>query len=80
MSKLEFEHVFLEYREKNDIYSALEDVNFKVEEGEFVSIIGSSGCGKSTTLGVLSGLLEPTGGKFCIDGEETSLDNLSIFL
>ena len=69
MSKLKFENVYLEYRDKNDCYSALEDVNFEINEGEFVSIIGSSGCGKSTTLSILSGLNEPTQGTFYIDGE-----------
>lgn len=69
MSKLKFENVYLEYNDKNDYYSALEDVNFEIKEGEFVSIIGSSGCGKSTTLSILSGLNEPTKGNFYIDGE-----------
>lgn len=71
MSKLKCENVYLEYHDKNDTYSALEGVDFEIEEGEFVSIIGSSGCGKSTTLSILSGLNGPTNGKFYIDEKES---------
>ena len=47
MSKIEFRNISLDYRENNgSVYKALDGVNFSVEEGEFVSIIGSSGCGK----------------------------------
>lgn len=82
MAKLKFENVYLEYQDKNDYYSALEDVNFEIKEGEFVSIIGSSGCGKSTTLSILSGLKEPTKGTFYIDEEEshgTSINRAVVF-
>ena len=70
MKKIELEHVFLEYTDREK-YSALEDMDFSVEEGEFVSIIGSSGCGKSTTLSILAGLLKPSEGRLIIDGKET---------
>lgn len=40
----------------------IHDLNFKVEEGEFVTIIGSSGCGKTTVLKMVNGLIEPTSG------------------
>ncbi len=70
MEKIKLEHIYFKYQDdKNNIYSALEDINFEVHEGEFVSIIGSSGCGKSTTLGILSGLRAPTDGTFYIDGK-----------
>ncbi|MBQ7265724.1 MAG: ABC transporter ATP-binding protein [Firmicutes bacterium] len=71
MKKIRLEHVYLEYNDDNNKYSALEDLNFSVDEGEFVTIIGSSGCGKSTTLSILSGLREPTAGKFYIDDKES---------
>ncbi|MCR5702552.1 MAG: ABC transporter ATP-binding protein [Lachnospiraceae bacterium] len=72
MDKIKLENVYLEYNDEgNERYSALEDVNFSVKEGEFISIIGSSGCGKSTTLSILSGLRQPTQGKIYIDGEES---------
>ena len=72
MEKLKLENAYLEYNDSgNDPYLALEDVNFSVNEGEFVSIIGASGCGKSTTLSILSGLRQLTSGRFYIDGQES---------
>lgn len=46
---------------------ALTSINLKIDKGEFVGIIGHTGCGKTTLLQVLSGLLEPTEGKVFID-------------
>ena len=44
--------------------NALNDINFKVEPGEQISIIGANGCGKSTLLAMLDGLIYPTLGEF----------------
>lgn len=71
VDKIKLEHIYLEYNDDNQKYSAIEDLNFTVKEGEFVSIIGSSGCGKSTTLSILSGLRSPTKGVLYIDGKES---------
>ena len=49
-----------------------EDVNFDIERGEFVCIIGHSGCGKTTILNVLGGLEKPCDGYAFIDGREIS--------
>lgn len=49
-----------------------DDVNIGIEKGEFVCIIGHSGCGKSTILNVLAGLDEPTSGGVIMDGKEVS--------
>jgi nitrate/nitrite transport system ATP-binding protein len=48
------------------------DVNFTIDRGEFVCIIGHSGCGKTTILNVLAGLETPTDGHSFIDGREIS--------
>src|SRR5277367_2061051 len=47
------------------------DFNVDIEAGEFVSILGASGSGKTTVLRMLAGLEEPTGGQILIDGRET---------
>jgi nitrate/nitrite transport system ATP-binding protein len=59
-----------------------EDVNIAIEKGEFVCIIGHSGCGKSTILNVLAGLDEPSGGNIIMNGREVkgpSLDRGVVF-
>ncbi len=68
MHKIEISNVSLTYDDDGTIYNALDQMNFSVEPGEFVSIIGSSGCGKSSTLSILAGLREPTEGQYLIDG------------
>jgi NitT/TauT family transport system ATP-binding protein len=48
---------------------ALDDMNFSVNSGKFVCIVGASGCGKTTLLNVLAGLQNPTSGQVLLDGE-----------
>jgi len=52
------------------IYPAVRDFNVKIAAGEFVSIVGHSGCGKSTVLSIVAGLQQATTGGVCIDGKE----------
>jgi nitrate ABC transporter ATP-binding subunit len=52
------------------IYLAVRDFNVKIAAGEFVSIVGHSGCGKSTVLSIIAGLQQATTGGVCIDGKE----------
>ncbi len=68
MHKIEISNVSLTYNDDGTVYNALDQMNFSVDPGEFVSIIGSSGCGKSSTLSILAGLREPTEGQYLIDG------------
>ena len=49
---------------------ALNDVNFSIQEGDFVGIIGSTGSGKSTLIGHFNGLNRPTSGRILIDGRD----------
>ena len=51
---------------------ALRNVNFTVEEGEFVAIIGESGSGKTTLLNILAALDKPTAGRVILDGADVS--------
>ena len=46
------------------------DINFTVNEGEFLGIVGPSGCGKSTILSIISGLEKPSKGEVFVDGEK----------
>ncbi|MGH9382714.1 MAG: ABC transporter ATP-binding protein [Vicinamibacterales bacterium] len=57
------------YRNLNATIEAVHDVSFRVEEGEFVCVIGSSGCGKTTLVKLIAGLLKPTSGYVHFDRE-----------
>ena len=59
--------------EKREEFWALKDINFKIEQGDRVGIIGRNGAGKSTLLKVLSRITEPTKGKISIKGRISSL-------
>jgi len=51
-------------------HTALEDVSFRVERGEFIGVIGHTGSGKSTLIQHLNGLLKPTSGQGLLDGKD----------
>lgn len=53
-------------------FKALENVNLKIEKGEFVSLIGHSGCGKSTVLNIVAGLYQATKGGVILNGKEVT--------
>jgi NitT/TauT family transport system ATP-binding protein len=57
------------FRKGTAVGEVLRDVNIDVRAGEFVSIVGASGCGKTTFLRLIDGLIEPTRGSVMIDGE-----------
>lgn len=67
---LEIKGVNRIYKDEDNIVEALKDINFSVKKGEFVSIIGSSGCGKTTLLRLIAGLDKPQSGKLLLDGEK----------
>lgn len=64
---IQFEHVSKSYG-KTPI---LKDLNFTIEDGQFVVLIGPSGCGKTTTMKMINRLLEPDTGSIRIDGKDT---------
>mgnify|MGYP005770399107 FL=1 len=64
-TEIEFKHIRKSYGDK----VIMEDFNLQVEKGEFITIIGSSGCGKTTALKMVNGLIQPDGGDILIEGE-----------
>jgi NitT/TauT family transport system ATP-binding protein len=71
------EDLTVQYRVKDNIVLALEDVSIDVPPRSFVSIVGPSGCGKTTLLKVLSGVLKATRGRVLIDGRPIEKSDLS---
>ena len=69
----------LEARGLTKYYSAItgvRDVNFRIEPGSVLGLLGPNGSGKSTTVGMLTGLLEPSGGIVSLDGVDVRADLL----
>lgn len=60
------------YGSGENLVRAIDDVNLKIEKGEFIAIVGPSGSGKSTLLHLLGGVDNPSSGKIFIDGNDIS--------
>lgn len=69
---LELSHVSIEFPTPKGPFKALDGVDLKVKQGEFVSLIGHSGCGKSTVLNIVAGLLQATEGGVVMGGKEVN--------
>ena len=71
--KIEIKRVSKAYtRPDKTRLGVLKDISFSIDQGDFVIILGESGCGKTTLLNLLAGLETPTSGKISVDGEEIS--------
>lgn len=82
MEILRVENLCKEYGKGQTKVTALDNVSFSVEKGEFVAIVGASGSGKSTLLHLLGGVDRPTSGKVFIEGKDIyklNNDGLAIF-
>jgi ATP-binding cassette, subfamily B, bacterial CvaB/MchF/RaxB len=75
--RIELRNVFFRYAEAEPF--VLEDISFIIEPGEFVSIMGPSGGGKTTLIKIMLGLLEPTSGEVLIDGIPLSATGLRAY-
>ena len=73
MSFIEFQHVDFAYGDT----LVIQDFSLTVEQGECLAIIGTSGCGKTTILRMVNGLLLPTGGAVLVQGQNTKESNLT---
>ena len=64
---LKFDNVRFQYEVED--FSIIDHLSFEVQDGEFVSVIGASGCGKSTIFRLVNKLLTPASGQILVDGE-----------
>lgn len=77
-----FKRVHKSFVQKGQRVQALHDVNFTIEEGEFICVLGPSGCGKSTLISLIAGLEFPDSGEVFVDSklvEGPSPDRLVVF-
>lgn len=72
---IEVQHLKYKYDNHVDSY-ILKDVTFHVKQGEWLSIVGHNGSGKSTTIRLIDGLLEAESGEIIIDGDKLTLENV----
>ena len=69
---IRLENITKIYNEKVDDTKALDDVSLKIEDGEFISVMGASGSGKSTLLKIIGCMDTPTAGKYFLDDTEVT--------
>lgn len=69
-SHLELTSVTIDFPTDTGTFRALDNVNLKIDKGEFVALIGHSGCGKSTVLNIVAGLSRATQGGVILNGRE----------
>ncbi len=62
------------YKKKN----AVNNISFKINENEIIGLLGPNGCGKTTTIGIILGLLKPSAGKVLINGKDIEKNKISL--
>jgi ABC-2 type transport system ATP-binding protein len=73
MTVLKVEHLYKKFRKK----AAVLDLSFEVQKGEVFGLVGPNGSGKSTTIGMVLGLIAPTGGRIELFGKDVRTDLMS---
>ncbi len=69
MARIELQNITFRYEGHNGTRTALDHVSLAVEDGEFVCLVGRSGCGKTTLLRLIAGLQAPASGQVLLDGK-----------
>jgi NitT/TauT family transport system ATP-binding protein len=80
MALLELINVEKSFTHAKGKLRVLENINFSVEEGEFIALVGPSGCGKSTLLRIINGIMPPTAGQVLYKGRQVDGINLECAL
>ena len=74
INSIEVINLSKKYKDKE----AVANINFKVNENEMIGLLGPNGCGKTTTIGMILGLLKPSGGEVLINGENIEKNKISL--
>ncbi|WP_372777682.1 ABC transporter ATP-binding protein [Litorivivens sp.] len=69
---VDLSHLTMEFPTPKGPFCALDKVDLKIQKGEFISLIGHSGCGKSTVLNIIAGLYQATKGAVVLEGKEVN--------
>lgn len=69
---LSLDRVGITFKTQNGPYRALDDISLKIDKGEYITMIGHSGCGKSTVLNIVAGLLQATEGVVLLENREVN--------
>ena len=62
---IEIKNLFKDYKN----FQAVKNLNFRIETGDIIGLLGPNGCGKTTTIGMILGLIKPTSGEVLISGK-----------
>lgn len=69
MARVRIEHLSKVYKTEKRTVRAVENINLEIKDGEFVCVVGHSGCGKTTLLNILAKFVTPTSGQVLLDGK-----------
>ncbi|KAK9469165.1 P-loop containing nucleoside triphosphate hydrolase protein [Lipomyces arxii] len=76
--QIEFRDVYFKYPTRPEV-PVLRGLNLKIEKGQYVALVGASGCGKSTTIGLIEEFYKPFSGKIMLDGTDINEFNINAY-